>query len=111
MNYDALSRNFDNQLQPLRAIYMNDLRPKLQLQKERPKEQERSKKKKNYIACGCMIWKAWIHVKCAWMKKEENRLVISLYSASFTDEFSPNLDLKTMISPKSIQKDFSWGKK
>ncbi len=31
---------------PLRAIYMNDLRPKLQLQKERPKEQERSKKKK-----------------------------------------------------------------
>jgi hypothetical protein len=25
---------------------MNDLRPKLQLQKERPKDQERSKKKK-----------------------------------------------------------------
>jgi hypothetical protein len=37
LNHDALSRNFDNQLQPLRAIYTNDLRPKLQLQKERPK--------------------------------------------------------------------------
>ncbi len=99
----------ENQLQTLRAIYMNDLRPKLQLQKEQPKEQERSKKKKNYIACRCMIWKAWIHVKCAWVKREENRLVISLYSVSCTDEFSLNFDLKTMISP-IYTKDFSWRK-
>jgi len=49
-------------------------------------------------------------VKCAWVKREENRLVISLYSVSFTDEFSPNLDLKTMISP-IYTKDFSWRKK